>query len=168
MDKPQTVIGRAERIALPEFGMDAVPVRIDTGAKTSAVWASNITETDGTLEYSLFGEGSEFYTGNLIRTKVYGERLVANSTGHIERRYTVKMLVILEGRKVNATFTLANRASQVYPVLIGRNILRGKFIVNVKLGTPLTAQEKLREIQKSAALAGNSPKLTSGKDMDNA
>jgi hypothetical protein len=36
---------------------------------------------------------------------------------------------------------------QVYPVLIGRNVLRGKFIVDVKRGKPLIHQERLRSMR---------------------
>lgn len=152
MEKPITLIGRAETLALPEFGIKAVPARIDTGAKTSAIWASNISEKDGILEYSLFGPGSQYYTGTLVRTKSYTQRAVANSTGQVELRYVVKLVVVLESRKIKASFTLANRQAQVYPVLVGRNILRGKFSVNVKLGKPLIKGEKAREVQKRAVL----------------
>jgi hypothetical protein len=49
-----------------------------------------------------------------------------------------------------ATFTLADRSSQVYPVLIGRATLRGKFIVDVQMGSPLREEEEKRsmELQK--------------------
>ena len=48
------------------------------------------------------------------------------------------------GRRIRATFTIANRQTQVYPVLIGRNVLRGKFIIDVKLGKVLSLAEKKR------------------------
>ena len=44
----------------------------------------------------------------------------------------IKMLVIISGKKIRARFTLANRSTQKYPVLVGRNILRRKFVVDVK------------------------------------
>lgn len=151
-DTPVIIIGRAEHISLPAYGLPRIPARIDTGAKTSAIWATGISEKDGVLEFCFFGKSSPLYTGAKIHTKSYGQRLVASSTGHVEQRYTVKLSVIIGGRRIQATFTLANRATQVYPVLIGRNILRGKFMVDVKLGTPLLKQEYQRELQKQAAL----------------
>ncbi|HTB49280.1 MAG TPA: RimK/LysX family protein [Verrucomicrobiae bacterium] len=152
MDPKQTTIGRAEYVNLPEYTKTPIPARVDTGAKTSAIWASNIIEKDGVLMYSLFGQGSQLYTGNTVRTKTYSQRLVANSTGHVQQRYAVRKVVSLKGRKIRATFTLADRSEQVYPILLGRNVLRGKFIVDVKLGTPLLKQERLREVQKQAAI----------------
>lgn len=152
MDKTPTTIGRAEFVNLPDVGLEKVPARIDTGARTSAIWASDIHEHDGKLAFKLFGPDSDLYSGETLSTADYSRRLVASSTGHVEERYTVKLRVTLGGRKIRATFTLANRATQVYPMLVGRNILRGKFIVDVKLGKPLIKQEQLREEQKKAWL----------------
>jgi hypothetical protein len=138
----KTVIGPVEPITLPEYAVEVVAARIDTGARTSAIWASEITEEKGVLQFCLFAKGSKFYTGDKIKTREYSRRIVTNSTGHAEERYTVKTLVTLKGRKVFSTFTLANRSKQTYPVLLGRNILRGKFIVDVKLGKPIASREE--------------------------
>lgn len=156
-DNRLSIIGRAERIDLPDFGATMIPARVDTGAKTSALWASDIVEKDGRLMFRLFGESSEFYSGEEINVAEYGRRLVSNSTGHVEQRYTIKTQVIVQKRKVLATFTLANRSSQVYPILLGRNILRGKFVVDVKLGSPLIAEERQRELQKLYATKNQQP-----------
>ena len=127
-------IGRAEVISFPEQGLENVPARIDTGAKTSSVWASHIKLEDGKLTAVLFGEGNAAYTGDPITFTEFGVAVVANSTGHVQERYKVRMLVKLRGKKIRAWFTLADRSTQVYPVLIGRNVLLGKFIVDVKIG----------------------------------
>ncbi len=145
-----TTIGRAEEANFPELGLARIPARIDTGAKTSAIWATHIKEADGHLEYVLFNKNSKHYNGQLLQSHSYEQRAVASSNGSVELRYTVKLLIELESRKIRASFTLANRASQVYPVLIGRNILRGKFIVNVKQGRPDVKAEQSREKQKLA------------------
>ncbi|HSW90725.1 MAG TPA: hypothetical protein VLF64_01885, partial [Candidatus Saccharimonadales bacterium] len=57
------IIGRADRIDLPELGFLGVPAKVDTGAKTSAIWASNIVERDGGLAFTLFDESYTLYTG---------------------------------------------------------------------------------------------------------
>jgi hypothetical protein len=142
------IIGRAENLAFPKIGLPVVPARIDTGAKTSAIWASDIREQNGELHYRLFDKGSPLFDGKTLTTKEFTRILVSTSTGHVEERYVVKHSVFLQGRKIRASFTLANRATQAYPVLVGRNILRGKFVVDVKRGTPLVRQEKLSEQRK--------------------
>lgn len=132
MNTDHQVIGAVSTIDLPELGFNSIPARIDTGARTSAIWASEVNENDGILDFKLFDKQSDFYLNKIIKVNNYDRRLVTNSTGHKEERYTVKLLIELEGRIIRGTFTLANRSAQTYPVLIGRNILRGKFIVNVK------------------------------------
>lgn len=126
------VIGQIEAVDLPEQSIFDVPARIDTGARTSALWASNIRETDNGLAFKLFDVESEFYTGKDIICSEFEMRQVTPSNGVVEDRYMIKMLVIISGKKIRARFTLANRSTQKYPVLVGRNILRGKFVVDVK------------------------------------
>jgi hypothetical protein len=141
-DKPLNIIGRVERIDFPETGVFNVPARIDTGAKTAAVWASNIQVTPQGLSFCLFGPSSKLYTGEKIIVKSYTERVVSSSNGHASNRYAIRLLVRVDGRNIRALFTLADRSTQVYPVLIGRNDLRGKFVVDVTKGSPIVQQEK--------------------------
>lgn len=147
MNKSILTIGRVENIALPRLGLTNVPARIDTGAKTSSIWASGIKVKNGKLEFYLFDESSKYFNSRKVVRKSYEQRVIAGSTGVAEKRYVVKMLVEVKGRKILASFTLANRSSQTYPVLVGRNILRGKFIVDVKLGKPQYTSEKKRSKQ---------------------
>lgn len=146
------LIGRAEKINFPELGLSGVPARIDTGAKTSAIWASGIKEKDGTLEFVLFARKSPFYTGKKLSTRQYTQRVISTSTGMAQSRYIVRLLIELKGKKIRASFSLANRSKQVYPVLIGRRILRGKFLVDVKSGTPLLDEEHKRSSRLQTGL----------------
>lgn len=136
-EKTKKVIGRAEVVKFPDLDDRKVHARIDSGARTSAIWGTARVD-DGQLVVSFFGEDNEY------RFNDYGKQAVSSSNGHIDLRYTVKLTVVLAGRKVKATFTIANRQTQVYAVLIGRNVLRGKFIVDVKLGKVMKAEEKAR------------------------
>lgn len=132
MTKPLTTIGPIEAVEFPQFNLTAVPARIDTGARTSTVWASRVREVEGALHFTLFDAESGFYSGREVTATYFGRRSVTSSNGITEERYIVKLVVVVGGRKIQASFTLANRATQTYPVLIGRNILRGKFLVDVK------------------------------------
>lgn len=141
--KTPKVVGRAEHIHFPELGFFDVPARIDTGAKSAAIWASDIRDKDGVLTYTLFDKKSPFYTGEQYTTQEYEPVVVASSTGATQSRYKVKLLVRLKGKKIRATFTLANRETQAFPVLIGRNVLLGKFLVDAK-----KARKELREVER--------------------
>lgn len=141
--KTPKIVGRAEHVHFPEIGFFDVPARIDTGAKNSAIWASRISEEDGVLSYRLFDTRSPLYTGEQYTTVDYEPVIIASSTGVTQMRYKVKLLVRLKGKKIRATFTLANRETQAFPVLVGRNVLLGKFLVDVK-----KVRKELREIKR--------------------
>lgn len=130
------IIGRSEIVRFPVLDEQKVHARIDSGARTSAIWGSAYVN-EGVLHVTFFGQEDNTYQFN-----DYGRQAVASSNGHIDKRYTIKMPVVLKGKRVLATFTIADRSSQVYPVLIGRNVLRGKFVVDVTLGKTLNVKEK--------------------------
>jgi hypothetical protein len=140
MNKELITIGRMEMLHFPELELRDVHARIDTGAKTSTVWASNISAKDGWLSFTLFDATSDIYSGQTIRTQQFSQLVVTSSTGVVQRRYVVKLLVEIHGRKIRGSFTLADRSSQVYPILVGRNVLRGKFVVDVRLASPVPKQ----------------------------
>ncbi len=131
MNYHPTAIGTIERISLPDYGITDVPAKVDTGADSSAIWASNIAEHDGELSFTLFGPTSPFYNGKVIKTRKYGFVTVKNSFGHKEVRYKVSLRLNIAGRVIRARINLANRTNNRFPVLIGRRTLHGKFVVDV-------------------------------------
>lgn len=138
------VLGQSELIDFPELGASSVPARIDTGARTSSVWVSNIQEDDDKLTFVLFGPDSDYYTGKKITVTRYDQTVVVSSNGVPEVRFKVILSIKIKGRRIKAKFTLTDRSSQVYPILIGRSMLRGKFVVDVKSKAILKKQEKIR------------------------
>ncbi len=133
--QPSVVIGPTTSLDVLEFGIKNVPAKVDTGADSSAIWASNVYEHEGVLFFTLFGAGSPFYTGETHQTKEYTKSLIKNSFGQTEERYKVKLKVSIAGKVINANFTLANRAANKFPVLIGRRTMHGRFIIDVSRET---------------------------------
>lgn len=128
--KVQT-IGSVELVDFPELQIQDVPAKVDTGADNSAVWASEISMDQGVLSYTLFAPGSSLYTGTKVQTKEFRTTAVKNSTGHTEFRYKVQLVVAIGNRRIRSWFNLSDRAGMTYPVLIGRNLLRHKYVVDV-------------------------------------
>lgn len=143
-EEPKKIIGRVEKVSFPELGIGTLHARIDTGAQTSAIWASKTEVIDGRLGVIFFAKGHPQYTGETQYFEEFSRGMVASSNGQSESRYKVKMLMTIAGKRIRARLTLADRSTQVYPVLVGRNVLRGKFIVDVKVGEPLIEVEKAR------------------------
>lgn len=162
-----THIGTIELIAFPQEALQAVPAKVDTGADSSSLWASNIVENGQKLSFTLFDRTSSLYSGKALTTTDYKVISVRNSFGHAEYRYKVKLPIVLGGRKLRAAFTLSNRANNRYPVLIGRKTLHGKFLVDVTrkplkdcVSILMLSTKRTEVTQKFANnLASNDPRL---------
>ncbi len=127
-----TTIGRTASAAFPAEGIRDVPVKIDTGADSSSIWASELRMgDDGVLHFVLFGQGSPFYSGTLHSSKKYTVHLIRSSNGSAQVRYKVQLSIVLEGRPIRGSFTLADRSKNSYPVLVGCSLLNKKFVVDV-------------------------------------
>jgi len=144
-----SAIGTIETISFPTFGIDNVLAKIDTGADSSAIWASNIHEVNGTLSFMLFGPSSTLYSGKEIKTRKYSLVTVKNSFGQKEIRYKVELPIKIADRQINSRITLANRMNNRFPVLIGRRTLRGKFLVDVSKKNNLIQNQSIAVLAES-------------------
>lgn len=141
--REKTVIGRAEIIRFPDLGDNILHARVDTGARTSSIWATEITETEEGLRVRFASPDHDIY--NYEQTFTHYKRVnVSSSMGATQVRYKIKMPIVIGRRRIMATFTLADRSTQVYPVLLGRSTLNKKFIVDVSIGSPLVEEEKAK------------------------
>jgi len=141
--KEKTLVGRVEIVKFPGLGNSALRARIDTGAKTSSIWAQNVKETPEGLLVRFASPSHDIYQHEQL-FRHYDRVSIASSMGMIQVRYKVRIPVIIKKRRIMATFTLADRSTQVYPILIGRSTLLGKFLVDVSKGSPLLEEEKRR------------------------
>ena len=138
----KTLIGRVEKVKFPEFGGSILHARIDTGPRTSSIGVLSSEEIDEGLRVNF---PSETDTAGTVKVFRHYERVVvASSMGHQQIRFKIRLSIVMRKRRIRATFTLADRSSQVYSVLIGRSALNRKFIVDVSRGSPLREQEDRR------------------------
>jgi hypothetical protein len=130
------IIGRRERITLPEWGLKNVTGKIDTGAYTSSIHCDYVEEKeeDGkmVLFFKVLEPSDKKYNGKLIRSESYSQKKVKNSFGQAEVRYKVTTKVIMFGVEFDAEFTLTDRSKMRNPILLGRKMLIGRFIVDVQ------------------------------------
>lgn len=131
-DFHKVVIGRSEVLTFMDTDAVNVPAKTDTGAYRSAVHASNIViRDDGVLTFELLGGhpvcGS---MSHVIEAEDYTRVTVANSFGHEEERFEVKLKVKLGPKIFHARFTLADRSKKIYPILLGRKLLNHRFLVD--------------------------------------
>lgn len=134
-----TIIGNNALVTIA--GIKGIPAKVDTGADSSSVWASDISINDaGQLEFTLLGPDHPLYTGERIIVEDYSVQQVRNSTGDVKIRYRVSLMMKVKNRNIQAFFTLADRSRNRFPVLIGRKTLQNKFLVDVsKVAVPRPA-----------------------------
>ena len=135
------IIGRNTYIDIMEYHQ--VPAKIDTGADSSAIWASDINMTkEGILEFKLFGPTSPFYDGQTFQRDKYS--VVASRSSHGDEKifYRVYIPIIIKGHKINVLFNLADRHNNHFPILIGRRTLAKRFIVDVGKSTVILPRFK--------------------------
>lgn len=160
--KELTLIGRAERVDFPSLNLNGVPAKIDTGADSSSIWASTQLNRDDTLEVIFFGPESPFFNGevHVYSKDEYEVTRVSSSFGQREVRYKLRLSIIVNGRRIRASFTLADRATKLYPILLGRRLLHGKFLVDVSIGEPLAKEERQRQRQLEKEMKHNERRHT--------
>lgn len=136
------VIGRRELIGFPELGLKSVIAKIDTGAYSTALYCHDIREEKGVLYFKLLGPSYENYSSKEIALKEYSQKEIKNSFGEVEKRYIIKTIVKIGRKRIKSVISLTNRENMRYPVLIGRKLLKNKFIVDVALlnNIPLVSQ----------------------------
>lgn len=136
------IIGPHTTVSLPREGVSSIPAKVDTGAYTSSIWASDIQRDDDALSFVLFGEGSPFYTGKRITVTNFTQSRVKSSFGASEVRYKITLDISIDGVSFTTQFTLANRHRNRFPILVGRQALRGRFVVDVSRREALYIQKK--------------------------
>jgi len=126
-----TSLGTTEFVSFPAQAINNVRAKVDTGADGSSIWASNIVMKDGVLSFHFFTPGSVFYQEKHITTTNFKTTSVKNSFGHEEFRFKIRLKVKVGLTIISRWFSLADRSRNQYPVLLGKNVLKGRFVVDV-------------------------------------
>jgi hypothetical protein len=126
MSKQKTIIGSEEFVSLPELNVNMIHARVDTGAATSSLGVKWVKEEEGVISCLLLNK-------QVVTFDSFKKKIIKSSFGHTEERYVVKILINVLGRKVRTNFTLADRSKMKFPILLGRKLLKGKFMVDLDL-----------------------------------
>ncbi|SEJ21346.1 Uncharacterized conserved protein [Dyadobacter koreensis] len=153
MKKKIELIGATDIVDLPELGWYKVPVRVDSGAATSSIHCAKvrlIKDGDDT-RLCFYLDSKKGAPGQSFTVSDFKETVVRNSSGKEEKRYVIKTQITLFGRKIRTEFSLANRKKMSYPILLGRKLLKGRFIVDVSQKDLSSKQnaEKIRHKKNS-------------------
>lgn len=137
MTKEKKLIGRREMANLPEFGLQQVAVKIDSGAYSCSIHVSQckeIVEANKTLlSVRFLDESHASYTGKDHVFEQFRKKKVKSSTGHEQLRYFVYCTIELMGEHIRTEFSLTERKGMRYPILLGRKLLNRRFIIDTSL-----------------------------------
>ncbi len=129
------LIGRREYIDLPLLDIQHIEAKIDTGAYTCAIHCGSIrVVNEGGKEvlcFKLLDHSHPRYHDTEYRSHDFSLKSIKNSFGEMEQRYVIRTLIRIGRKKINTTISLSDRGNMRYPVLIGRRLLKGKFVVDV-------------------------------------
>jgi hypothetical protein len=124
-------VGWREEVSLPIFKLNGVKAKIDTGAKTSALHADNIEiqliKNKKVVKFLFISEEGEQH---VIKSPLIDERIVKSSNGEKTLRPVVKTIIKMGKEKYEIEVTLINRDMMGFKMLIGREALSGRFIIN--------------------------------------
>ncbi len=128
------VIGWREFVALPDLGIAAIKVKVDSGARTSALHATKIRyleKSDGQTWVSFVVTAHLSPRQSLrVRAPLVEQRVVKSSMGHSSLRPVILTHVQLGSELWPIEVTLVNRDPMGFRMLLGRQALKGKFLVH--------------------------------------
>ena len=125
-----TPLGWREWVFLPSYNYFKIKAKIDTGARTSAIHATNIQiyrKNDSEMVRFQIYQSQSFLD---IDTKLISYKKIKSSFGQTETRPTVYMKIQIRAEIWSTEITLAQRAKLTYPMLIGRNTLNKRHIIH--------------------------------------
>ena len=125
------VIGWREWVCLPELGIDSLKAKVDTGARTSALHAFAVERVERKrVRFSIHPHQHDDEVTLSAEADLIDERLVRSSSGVAELRPVVRTLLELGGQSFEAEFTLTDRALLGFRMLLGREAIRRRFVVD--------------------------------------
>lgn len=156
------ILGSEEWCSFPELGIPIIKARVDSGAKTSALHAINIApfkkEGQNWVKFDINPIQNNVKTVIHCEAPLVDRRIVKSSSGFREERYVIQTNLEIGNSNWHIEMTLTNRDSMGFRMLLGREAMSGRVLVDPEqqylLGQPTS--DNLKEVYK------NSEKASSG------
>ncbi len=131
------LIGRTDVAGFPDLDIDEIDVKVDTGAYTSAIHATEIEEitvkNETLIQFKILDISHPEHNGKVFRYRNFEKRTITNSFGQSEERYVIDTSIKLFGTCYPISLSLSERSDLKFPVLLGRKFLNKRFIVDTAL-----------------------------------
>ena len=129
-------LGWREWLALPLLGIGAIKAKLDTGARSSSlsVVSTETFDRDGRLHVR-FRVRPRRRSERVVTCEapVLDRRQVTDSGGHTGERWFIRTEVLLASERFEADINLTDRRAMLFPLLLGRSALGGRFRIDAEL-----------------------------------
>ena len=147
-------IGRIEKVDFPELHLNGIEAKIDTGAYTSSIHCESVKSTvkDGVeyVTFTLLDAHHPLFHKKKYTLPLHAEKIIKNSFGQAESRYVIQTKITLFEEIYDIELSLADRSAMDYPVLLGRKLLKNRFIVDIaQINCSLKYKKKNNENPRS-------------------
>ena len=131
-DRQPILIGRKDKVDFPELALEDIDVKVDTGAYTSSIHCHNI-ERIGTdrVRFNLLDPTHAHFNEKEFILPFAQMKDVKSSSGTAEERIFITTAILIFGELIPLQLSLTDRSDMKYPVLLGRKLLKHRFIVDV-------------------------------------
>lgn len=150
------ILGSEEWCSFPELGIPAIKARVDSGAKTSALHAINIApfvkEGENWVKFDINPIQNNLKTVIHCEAKLIDKRIVKSSSGFREQRYVIQTQLKIGDDIWAIEMTLTNRDSMGFRMLLGREAMSGRILVDPEQKYLLgqTSMESLKDLYQNA------------------
>lgn len=147
MDNNLRIIGRHATVDFPQWGYTGLEAKVDTGAYTSSLHCHRVEEIGKGEEQEdwvriwLLDPSCKQYRTEPMELPVKRRKTVRSSNGVSEERIFIRTTVRMFQSDIAADFSLADRTGMKYPVLLGRKVLKGRFLVDVSRTGPASSRK---------------------------
>ncbi len=134
------IIGATATLTITESGL-SFPARIDTGAQSCSLHVEKIEiKGESNIRVRNVGKRARILLKDAKGKTEWIEAIIAKAvrvkssslkTGEYDRRYKVRLTLQWKDVRKEVLVTLNDRTEMEFPLLIGRNFLRGDFLVDV-------------------------------------
>ncbi|MFM9988258.1 30S ribosomal protein S6--L-glutamate ligase [Flavobacterium sp.] len=172
------ILGSEEWCSFPDLNIPIIKARVDSGAKTSALHAVNIApfvrDNENWVKFDINPIQNNTKAVKHCEAKLIDKRVVKSSSGYREQRFVIQTELKIGEATWKIEMTLTNRDSMGFRMLLGREAMSGRVLVDPEqkylLGQPTlesikTFYQNSEEVKKGLkiGLLASNPELYSNK-----
>jgi len=127
------ILGWREWLALPQLGIGMLKAKLDTGARSSSLHVDTLEtfQRNGTLWLRFTLHASRRQPQHVrCEAPAVDRRVVTDTGGRRTERWFIRSEVLLAGQCFDADINLVDRRHMLFPMLLGRSAIDGRFAVD--------------------------------------